>query len=432
MDEHCISEAELYLGRDKDAKARLEAVWNLEDDRGLVIGAGGESNTKEMSAAIYSLCRHAEATGEWTMFNELYPDACNAVNSLKEMRDKASALPAPSANARRNLLPEGSPGRGWDGVYEELTNTLWALIAVKQLLEISDRRFLLKKSELREFYGQLRLAFVTTARETTQRDPAGFSWFPLVAGKAGPAGDAAGGTRPQSGLGTLSLGLFPGLLFKKEDVVVRDFPGLVKASLREEIPAGTGPGSPDAYDPVDAALAAQALSWFGLSEEARTIMTGCLNHASPLFTWTTPAWRGVPGPAGQGGVDLRASAECVRYLRHAMVMEDGEILRLFDGLASADLADARPLRIDRTPTRWGRVSVSLEPVDARTWKATYLREPVDPVKAPPLTSVELPRVLGPNFRFDTVTPVTAIKNGPRVIIEGAALRWEAMLRDLRR
>ena len=115
-----------------------------------------------------------------------------------------------------------------------------------------------------------------------------------------------------------------------------------------------------------------------------------------------------------------------------MVMEDEAVLRLFDGVAKMDMAEARPLRIERTPTRWGRVSVSLEPVDARTWKITYLREPVNAAQAPPLTSVELPRVLGPNFRFDTISPGTAIKNGPRVTIDGAVLRWEAMLRDLRR
>ena len=432
VDEHFISEAELYLGREKEAKARLEAVWKLENDSGTLIGAGGEANMKEMCAAVYSLCRNAELTGDWTYFNELYPDAFNAVNSLRLKRDRAAALPEPAPNARRKLLPEGSPGVGWDGIREEMTNTLWALIALKPLLEISDRHFLLKKSEIREFYGQLRLAFISAARETLRKDPAGFSWFPVVSASSGvsAAGDAP--IRPQSGLGSLALGLFPGSLFKKDDDFVRDFPALVNSSLREEIPAGTGPGSAEKHHPVDGALAAQSLIWFGLPEEARKIFIGYLNHASPVYTWVPPALAGAAGETGPGAVDLRASAECVRYLRHAMVLEDNDILRLLDGIARADLADARMLRIERTPTRWGLVSVSLEPADARAWKVSFLREPVNPEKAPPLKSVELPRVLGPNFRFDTITPVTAIKNGPRVVIDGAALRWEAILRDRRR
>lgn len=432
VDEHFLSEAERYLGRDADASARLRAVWNLEDDRGMIVGAGGEANMKEMCAAVYSLCRHAELTGDWNLFNELYPDAFNALDHLRQKRDKAGALSEPSANAARKLLPEGSPGTGWEGLHEEMTNTLWALIALKQLLDISDRHFLMKKSEIREFYGQLRLAFVSTARDRMTRDAAGFSWFPMV---AGPAGAASGGLLPQqAGLGDLALGLHPGLLFKKDEVHVRDFPARVKAALAEEIPAGTGAGGADSFDVADAAVVAQALIWFGLPEEARAIFIGFLNHAAPTYAWGTPATAGggILPAATRRSPDPRAAAEAIRTMRHAMVMEDDTILRLFDGIGAADLAPEQPLRIEGTPTRWGRVSAALEPVDRRTWKATFRREPVNPEKAPPLASVELPRVLGPNFRFDTITPVTAIKNGPRVVIEGTALAWEAILRDLRR
>jgi hypothetical protein len=424
VDEHFISEAELYIGRDKDAKRRLEAVWNLEDEKGLLIGAGGEANMKEMCAAVYSLCRHAELSGDWTMFGELYPDAFNVLNSLRESRDRASALPQKSTNAARNLLPEGSPGRGWAGTYQELTNTLWALIALKQMLDISDRQFLMKKSEIREFYGQLLLSLNSTARDTMRTHPAGFSWFPVI-GVPGGAAELP----PQAGLGTLSLALFPGLLYKKDERMIQGYPALVNASLAKEVPAGTGPGGAGSTEPVDAAVVAQTLTWLSLPEEARKMFIGCLNHASSVYTWEPPQ-QTSGGDARP--IDLRATAESLRFLRHAMVLEDEEVLRLFEGIAAADLAGSQPLRIENTPTRWGRVSVALEPVDARTWKAAYRREPVNPEKAPLLKSVEMPRVLGPNFRFDTISPGSAIKNGPRVIIDAQTLRWEAYLRDLRK
>ena len=124
----------------------------------------------------------------------------------------------------------------------------------------------------------------------------------------------------------------------------------------------------------------------------------------------------------------------VSHMGQLMLTGDG-VTEALEAMVPGDiseLAEGRMRKIERTPTRWGRVSVTLEPVDARTWKVSFLREPVNPEKAPPLKSVELPRVLAPNFRFDTITPVTAIKNGPRVVIDGAALRWEAVLRDLRR
>jgi hypothetical protein len=430
VDEHFISEAELYLGRANDAQTRLEAMWKLENESGMLVGAGGEANMKEVCAAVYSLCRHAELTGDWKYFNELYPDAFNALDALRARRDLAAAGADPTPNAKRNLLPEGSPGRGWTGIYEELTNTLWAMIALKPLLEISDRRFLMKKSQIREFYGELRIACVTAARDTLKTGPEGFSWFPIITAPAPGGGTDAADIRPQSGLGTLAVSLFPGLLFKTDDTIVKDFPAWVNSSLDEEIPAGTGPGPAGSHVPVDAALTAQALVWFNLPEEARKIFVGCLNHASTVYTWNAPS--GPPAADDPGGVDLRASAEAIRYMRHAMVMEDEETLRLFDGIARADLAPGQPLRLDHTPTRWGSVSLALEPVDARTWKVSFAREPVGGVKPPPIRSVEMPRVLGPNFRFDTIAPGNAIKNGPRVVIDPGTLQWEAFLRDLRR
>jgi hypothetical protein len=434
VDEHFISEAEMYLGREKEARSRLEAVWNLEDAQGQLIGAGGAANVKEMCAAVYSLCRHAELTGDWTMFGELYPDAFNALDSLKDARDRAAAMTDKSPHAVRNLLPEGSPGTGWPGIRQELTNTIWALIALKQMLDISDRQFLLKKSQIRDFYRELLVSFNTAARETMRTDPAGFSWFPVIgagmqpgAPQDAPANEPA--MLPQAGLGTLSLALSPGNLYKKDDKMFAGYAALVKSSLVNGVPAGTGPGGAGSVAPVDAAVVAQALTWFSLPEDARSIFIGCLNHASPVYTWT-PAQGPTSGP--QRPVDLRATAESLRFLRHALVLEDAEVLRLFEGIAAADLAGGKSWRIENTPTRWGRVSVALEPVDARTWKATYRREPVNPDKGPLLKGVEMPRVLGPNFRFDTISPGSAIKNGPRVLIDAESLRWEAYLRDLRR
>ncbi|HLB00491.1 MAG TPA: hypothetical protein VJO14_03815, partial [Bacteroidota bacterium] len=429
VDEHFLMESEMYSGREKEARARLENVWRLENDRGLIVGAGGESNMKEMAAAVYSLCRHAELGGDWKYFDELYPDAYNALNSLREIRDREAVTG--SESGKRNLLPPGSLGPGWEGDRPELTNTLWTLMALKAILEVSDRLFLPKKSEIREFYGQLRLAFMLHAREGLRDHPGGFGYLPMT---IGPAAEAL---RPQSAQGTMAAALTPGLLFRPEDAFVGGFRKLMEAVTEEDVPVGTGPGSPESYRPEDAALMGQYAIWANLPELARKYFAGFLNHASPVFTWSTAqelAGPDSPGsrPPGGPGLNLRATAECIRYLRHMMVFEDQEVLRLLDGVAEADLTDYKPLEISDTPTRWGRVSIALEPVDKRTWTIRYSRVPVNQAKAPPLKSVELPRVLAPNFRFDTVTGSSAIKNGPRVIVDGASLKWEATLRNLMR
>jgi len=425
VDEHFLMESEFYSGREKEARERLERIWNLENNEGRIVGAGGPANTKEMSAAVYALCRHAELSGDWKFFNELYPDAFNALNSMKEGRDQAAASGTP--NGKRNLLAGGSLGRGWQGTWNEVTNTLWTLMALKQMLKISDRLFLAKKSEIREFYGQLRLAFVLTTREEMVEDPAGFRYLPMT------LGGVAEGLRPQSAQASLAVAIAPGVLFAKEDPFVQGFQKLMESVSREGVPMGTGPGDADDYLPVDAALLGQVYLWASLPEEAHACFAGFLNHASTVYTWST--MQRAPGgalPPGGPGLDPRASAECIRALRHILVFEDEEVLRLLEGVSTADTGREAALEIRDTPTRWGRVSVALEPVDKRTWTLRYKRVPNDPRSSPPLTSVELPRVIPPNFRFDTITGTTAIKNGPRVIIDGSALAWEARLIDLMR
>ena len=56
-----------------------------------------------------------------------------------------------------------------------------------------------------------------------------------------------------------------------------------------------------------------------------------------------------------------ASAECILFLRHMLALEDGPALRVLPGIGDFELASAEPYRVDRTPTRFGRLSVSLEP-----------------------------------------------------------------------
>ena len=66
-----------------------------------------------------------------------------------------------------------------------------------------------------------------------------------------------------------------------------------------------------------------------------------------------------------------ASAECIRYLRHMLVLEDDKKLRLLAGLMPSDLKDRTAFAIQGSPTRFGRVSLSAEPWGARGWKMDF-------------------------------------------------------------
>jgi len=60
-----------------------------------------------------------------------------------------------------------------------------------------------------------------------------------------------------------------------------------------------------------------------------------------------------------------ASAECVRFLRHNAVLEDNQSLRLLEGITAADLLERQSFTLAHTPTRFGRVSLTLEPKETR-------------------------------------------------------------------
>jgi hypothetical protein len=86
-----------------------------------------------------------------------------------------------------------------------------------------------------------------------------------------------------------------------------------------------------------------------------------------------------------------------------------------------------------SPTKWGRVSVSLEPSDARTWLVKFRREDFDAQMNTKLTNIIMPRHLPGNFQFDKWTGAPkAIKNGPEVWLDSTVLEWQATFHNFER
>ncbi len=118
--------------------------------------------------------------------------------------------------------------------------------------------------------------------------------------------------------------------------------------------------------------------WAGLQDWARTTFTGFLNHATPLNRRREEQpLRGSLVAHYVGDMPHKwASAECVLYLRHMLVLEDGASLRLLAGISEPELAAGEPLEIVGLPTRFGRVSLGLEPLGRkRGWRIDFEREP---------------------------------------------------------
>jgi len=255
-------------------------------------------------------------------------------------------------------------------------------------------------------------------------DPRGFRYLPMLM-REDPAmhENAWDRPRPQSAQWALSQTIFPGEVFAKDDPVVRGHIALMQACTQEDIPAETGWLHHEGVWNYNAAFVAEVYLWAGLRDWAQRTFTGYLNHASPLYAWREeqPLQKALLGMLWGDMPHNWASAECVRYLRHALALEDGQKLRLLDGLAAEDARSRQPFALTETPTRFGRISLEAEPVGAKGWKVHFRRG-----EGPAPEAVELREDVFPGVRLSRVEGA-AMRNGADgvVSIDAAAKEWTA-------
>ncbi len=118
-----------------------------------------------------------------------------------------------------------------------------------------------------------------------------------------------------------------------------------------------------------------------------------------------------------------ASAECVRYLRHRLLLEDGSRMRLLAGMIPANFHSREVLRLENTPSRFGRVSLQLEPLSTQKgWKLDANIEPAQRAE-----SVELPvSVAGQSF--ERIANAKFKVKGRKLTIDLEATKWTAYWR----
>jgi hypothetical protein len=286
-------------------------------------------------------------------------------------------------------------------------------------------------------YGDLRRLWYLMIKEEARTHPNGFQYLPMLM-KDDPQWaepDERRRPRPQAAQIYMSQAIYPGLLFESNDWQIKGHIELMKAVTREDIPAETGWLTNDAVWTYNAAAVAQVYLWAFMPELARKTFIGFLNHASPLHAWREEqSLKGAAKPVYIGDMPHNwASAECIRYLRHMLILEGSDTLRLLDGVGLEDLNLRQPMSLISSPTRWGRVSLTLEPVDEKTWSLVFRREGMHPQFAPKLTWVEMPRHLPGNFQFDQYTGAKrAIKNGMRVLFEPEDTSWQCTFKNFSR
>ncbi len=426
VDDNFLLESARYLGYDKEAQERLESIWDRQGTNGLFMAGAGEAHWKDTAAAVYALVRQAELTQNWDYFNEIYTEAHKATMALKELRDKA--IDDGSANGNYKLLPRGYGNSGIDGISEEYTNTLWALVSINAFYEVSRRFRLPKWQEVRDFYGELRPSFFKSVDQELRRHSNGFSFLPMMM-KSDPKwmeSDIHKQPKHQAAQIYLSHAIYPGLLFQKNDKLVTGHVELMKSIVKEDIPIETGWLSNEGLCPYNAAILAQVYLWLGDRDLARKTFIGFLNHASPLFTWSEEQSLQDSDVFNSFG-DMPhnwASAECIRFLRHMMILEDATDLHLFKGIGLPDLENGKLLSLSYSPTRWGRVTLTLEPIDKLTWRTRFKREDFDDNKYSKLDWIKMPRKLADVYHFNNIKGMKIGRESEEILIKPELTEWE--------
>jgi hypothetical protein len=418
VDGHFLLEAARYLGYEKEAQQGLEATWALQEKGGGIFAGAGREHWKDTGIAMFTLVRLAELGQDWSYFRKMQPEILRGVGYLSGLREKARA--EGSANGRYGLLARGMGDGGLGGIRSEFTNTLWALAGLRAVTEAAARLNLSGFDEAKRFHDELRAALFAAARQEMRTHPRGFDYLPMLMreDQQWSAPNEWDRPRPQVAQWALSHAIYPGLVFEKNDPIVQGHVALMQACTQEDVPAETGWIPHEGLWTYNAMFAAHAYLWAGRADWARLTFHGFLNHATPLYCWREeqPLAGSVLAPYVGDMPHNWASAECILFLRHMLALEDGSGLRLLAGVGEPEACS-----LSASPTRFGPLSLSLEPLDRdQGWRLKF-----DRGAGPEPARVELPRALGMRLQYSDVSGAKAVLSGDSVLVSPEARSWSA-------
>jgi len=420
VDGNFLLEAARYLGYDKEADEGLLSEWKKQLPSGQIVAGGGGEHWKDTAIAMFTLVRQCELKQDWQLFKDLEPNVRKAIAFLMELRNQARS--GDSTNGRYGLLAPGFADGGIGGVRSEFTNTVWALAGLKAVTKAAEHLRLDFHSE-QTFYDELRASLMGAAKVEMVRHANGFEYLPMLAhdDASWQDSDPWQRPRPQTAQWALSHAIFPGLVFDKHDPVVQGHIALMQSCTQEDVPAETGWLWHESIWNYNASFAAHVYLWAGLRDWADRTFRGFLNHASPLYCWREeqPLQHALIGQDWGDMPHNWASAECVRYLRHMLLLEDGASLRLLAGIPSR--FDQREVfALEQSPTRFGRVELHLESQDnSKGWRLDF---ELDGANRP--EKLQLPPTIADKRFNRLVGAPSAIKDG-MVEVDPRSSKWSA-------
>jgi hypothetical protein len=416
VDGNFILEAGRYLGYDEEVRQGLEATWSYQRPDGGVFAAVTGPHYKDTGIAMFTLVRQCELSQDWSYFRLMAPNLLRAARYLETVRDEERRQRKTVSDY--GLITPGFGDGGLGGVRPEFTNTIWALAGLRAAAEAAERLGMNEFAPVRRFHDELHAACLAAAKQEMRRHPRGFEYLPMLF-KEDPAWNAPDEwdrPKPQNAQWAMSQALYPGLVFGKDHPITRGHIALMQASTAEDVPIETGWLPHEGLWTYNAPFAAQVYLWAGAANWASRTFTGFLNHATPLYCWREEM--PTRGSAFSGYVgDMPhnwASAECLLYMRHMLVLEDGPALRLMAGMTAQEFAQKGGWLLEQTPTRFGRIDFKLTRA-AAGWSLEFHRG-----EGPAPTQVLLPALKGLKVQGAASRPA-----GGAIAVDPAAASWSA-------
>jgi hypothetical protein len=393
----------------------------MQEKTGQVIAGGGSEHYKDTAIAMFTLVRQCELSQDWSALREFQPNVVAALAYIDALRARARA--EGGVMGHYGLLPKGFADGGLGGSRDEFTNTLWTLAGLKAIGAAGEQQKIPQIARATTMYRELRTAFNQAATQQMRSYDGQFEYLPMLM-KQDPdwqLPDPWDRPRPQTAQWALSHTIFPGIVFDPDDSIVRGHVRLMQAVRQEDVPAETGWSQHEAIWNYNAAFVAEVYLWLGMKQAANDTFVGFLNHASPQYCWREeqPLQHALLGSYVGDMPHNWASAECIRYMRHVLALEDGPDLRLLAGITEDQLTPGQPYRLAASPTRFGRVNIDLEPLDRmQGWRLSYRRE-AGPVPA----RVSVPLTLDDRFHLATSMGISWKRDQEFATVDPANREW---------
>jgi hypothetical protein len=322
-----------------------EPDGNWADPKGWAHHMWGASGMKAWAAM-----EHYRLTGDRAYLEAVYP-RMRASSRWQELQRRKSRVPEGGARAPEyGLMPRGMGdgglmnGKDYFGVF--YPHNILAVFADKLSLEAAG--ILGRKEDLaglRRIY-ETSLADLRASMEAGAIEENGIRWIP--GSPRDPSGSRWGGL----------YALFPAELLPPDHPLITGTIRKMELSLSPGgQPLNTGWMTDGAWVAITLDNLAEAHLIRGDADRAAQYLYSTLNHGTPLYSWCEE--RGQEAGTKKTSGDrqhLWTPLAVVRYVRDAMVLEQGATLHLAAGTARSWLEQGKTAGIGDAPTHFGNVS----------------------------------------------------------------------------